>query len=316
VLIYGVEGIGKTTLAAAFPDPLFIDTEGSTYHLDVKRTDKPNSWDDLILTVQEVWKAPGLCKTLVIDTLDWAEQLCVAHVCKANGKASIEAFGYGKGYTILSETFGALLKELDNVIEGGCNVVLTAHAKMRKFEEPNETGSYDRWELKLSKNVAPLVKEWADMVLFANYKTVLVADENGKKKAQGGRRVLYTTHHPCWDAKNRHGLPDELELSYKPLAGVIPNGPAKPAAPSASVQEDTGKASTASAAGVPERLLKLMQQDDIAEEEVRKVIVDRGKFRPATWAEMDQAGFIDGWVIPYWANIRDMIQSDPNRLPF
>lgn len=47
---------------------------------------------------------------------------------------------------------------------------------MRKFEQPDEIGSYDRWEMKLTKNVAPLVKEWADMVLFANYKTFVVAE--------------------------------------------------------------------------------------------------------------------------------------------
>ena len=318
ILLYGVEGIGKTTLAAAFPDPLFIDTEGSTYHLDVKRTDKPINWKDLLIQVQEVWKAPGLCQTLVIDTVDWAEQLCIAQVCADNGKANIESFGYGKGYVVVAEAFRELLFNLDQVIEGGTNVVLTAHAKMRKFEEPDETGSYDRWELKLSKNVAPLIKEWADMVLFANYKTYLVTDKNGKKKAQGGKRVMYTTHHTCWDAKNRHGLPDELDLDFAPLAAVIPAGKPKKKTTKkkAGPQEDTSRASTAAAAGVPEKLLKLLKRDGIGEEEVRKVIVDRGKFRPATWPEMDEAGFIDGWVIPYWDKIVEMVRSDPDRMPF
>ena len=57
---------------------------------------------------------------------------------------------------------------------------------MRKFEQPDELGAYDRWELKLGKKtssqISPLVKEWADMVLFANYKTYAVAvDKDGKK---------------------------------------------------------------------------------------------------------------------------------------
>lgn len=315
VVIYGPEGIGKTTLAAAFPDPLFIDTEGSTVHLDVKRTDKPLNWNDLINTVHEVWTAPGYCKTLVIDTVDWAEQLCAAQVCQANGKTSIEAFGYGKGYTLLSETFQALLKELDGVIQSGANVVLTAHAKMRKFEQPDETGSYDRWELKLTKYVAPLIKEWADMVLFCNYKTILVADENGKKKAQGGQRVIYTTHHPCWDAKNRHGLPDELPMDYAGIrAAIEQEKPKKSAKKTEATKEDTSRAS--SAVDVPDKLMELLRKDDIAEDEVRKVIVDRQKFRPATWAEMDEAGFIDGWVIPFWDKIVQAVRSDPNRLPF
>ena len=89
----------------------------------------------------------------------------------------------------------------------GVHVVLTAHAMMRKFEQPDEMGAYDRWELKLQKKTSALVKEWSDLLLFANYKTLSVAtDEKGKKfKAQGGRRVIYTSHHPCWDAKNRLG---------------------------------------------------------------------------------------------------------------
>ena len=314
VLVYGPEGIGKTTLASRFPDPVFIDTEGSSYHLDVRRTDKPMNWEDLISQVHDIWAAPGLCKTLVVDTLDWAENLCIRQVCQKNGKPNIEAFGYGKGYVLVADTFRELLTLLDGIIQNGANVVVTAHAKMRKFELPDEGGSYDRWELKLSKNVAPLVKEWADMVLFTNYKTILVADENGKKKAQGGQRVMYTTHHPCWDAKNRHGLEDELPLDYKSIQAAIEPPEAEKPAITAPKPEDTSRAS--SAVEVPEKLMVLLRRDDIAEDEVRKVIVDKKKFKPATWAEMDEAGFIDGWVLKYWDNIVEAVRSDPNRLPF
>lgn len=224
VVIYGPEGIGKTTFAARFPDPVFIDTEGSTYHMDVKRTSKPQSWQELMDQVRQIAGSPGVCKTLVLDTADWAEMICAASVVSKYQKKSIEDFGYGKGYTYLQEEFGKLLNALTEVINAGMNVVLTAHAKMRKFEQPDEMGAYDRWEMKLSKQVAPMVKEWADMVLFANYKTyVVAADDKGKKhKAQGGKRVMYTAHHPCWDAKNRHNLPEELPLDYAAIAQCIP----------------------------------------------------------------------------------------------
>ena len=78
VVIYGPEGIGKTTFAARFPDPVFIDTEGSTYHMDVKRTSKPQSWQELMDQVQQIARSPGVCKTLVLDTADWAEMICAA----------------------------------------------------------------------------------------------------------------------------------------------------------------------------------------------------------------------------------------------
>lgn len=150
----------------------------------------------LLEEVKYVRDHPELCMTLVIDTADWAEQLASNHICSVNHKQSIEDFGYGKGYTKLYEEFGRLLDLLNEVISKGINVVLTAHAKMRKFEQPDELGAYDRWEMKLSKNVAPIVKEWADTVLFVNYKTFVIKDEKtDSRKAQGGRRVMYTNHH-------------------------------------------------------------------------------------------------------------------------
>ena len=152
VIVYGPEGIGKSTFASKFPGAIFIDTEGSTKRLNVKRFDKPSSWTMLLEEVKYVRDHPELCMTLVIDTADWAEQLASNHICSVNHKQSIEDFGYGKGYTKLYEEFGRLLDLLNEVISKGINVVLTAHAKMRKFEQPDELGAYDRWEMKLSKN--------------------------------------------------------------------------------------------------------------------------------------------------------------------
>lgn len=221
VVVYGPEGIGKSTFASKFPDPVFIDTEGSTKDMDVARLPAPSSWSMVLEEVRYVIQNPSICKTLVIDTADWAEQLCIAAVCDKHQKSGIEDFGYGKGYVFLQEEFGKLLNLLTELVEKKkIHGVLTAHAKMRKFEQPDEMGAYDRWEMKLSKNVSPMVKEWADMVLFANYKTHVVKVD-GKNKAQGGQRVMYTTHHSCWDAKNRYSLPDEVPFSYDAIAHVL-----------------------------------------------------------------------------------------------
>lgn len=232
VVVYGPEGIGKTTFAAEFPDPLFIDTEGGTKHLDVKRADpSPTSWEMLLGYVREVVADPSLCATLVIDTADWAEQLCVAHVCAKQGIKGIEDLNYGKGYVYVKEEFGKLLNLLQDVVERGVNVVACAHSQIRKFEQPDEMGAYDRWELKLSKQTAPLVKEWADMLLFANYKTIVTIQDNGKGKAQGNRRVMHASHAAAWDAKNRCGLPDEADLDYSAIAAHIPTRQALAAPP-------------------------------------------------------------------------------------
>lgn len=227
IVIYGPEGIGKSTFASRFPDPVFIDTEGSTNAMDVARFPKATSWQMLLEQVDYTRRTPGVCKTLVIDTIDWAESMCIDYICSKHRKSGIEDFGYGNGYVYVKEELGRFLNKLSEVVEAGINVVLTAHAQIRKFEQPDELGAYDRWELKLGKKTqsqtSPLIKEWADMLLFANYKTFSVAvdDKGQKRKAQGGERVMYTTHHACWDAKNRYGLPDEAPFDYSVIASII-----------------------------------------------------------------------------------------------
>ena len=85
VVLYGPEGIGKSSFAANFPDSLFIDTEGSTSNMDVARFDKPTSWS-LFLSQIEYVKQNKPCKTLVIDTIDWAERMAIENLCQTNQK--------------------------------------------------------------------------------------------------------------------------------------------------------------------------------------------------------------------------------------
>lgn len=220
--MYGVEGLGKSTFASKFPDPLFIDVEGGTKQLDVARFPQPESWNELLEMVDAVIAEPTICKTLVIDTIDRAEAMLSAQLLAEAGVDSIEKYGggYGKGYTAIQERFNKdLLMRLDKVIVKGVNIVLLAHAAMRKLESPDDP-PYDRWELKVSKKVAPLIKEWSDILLFANYE-VMVVEENGRNKAKGqAKRRMHANHKPTYDAKNRYGLPDDMELSFEPLRKI------------------------------------------------------------------------------------------------
>lgn len=317
-VIYGPEGIGKSTFAAAFPEPLFIDTEDSTKFMDVRRFRKPASWTELMEQARYVRDASGLCRTLVLDTADWAEQLCMSGICASKKLTGIEDIGYGKGYVYLAEDFGKLLNLLTEIVEKGVHVVLTAHAAMRKFEQPDELGAYDRWELKLQRKTAALVKEWSDLLLFANYKTVSVAVDKNKHKAQGGKRVMYTSHHPCWDAKNRQGLPEELPLDFQAVApylfpeekpAPVPAPEPAPKAAPIPVPEEVD--------GVPAALAPLLQSADVTETEVREIIARKGYFTMDTpWSAMERAGFVEGWILPWWDKIAAMIKENPDRLPF
>ena len=225
VVLYGPEGIGKTTLASQFPKPVFIDLENGSDTMDVARTDTPKSFND-VLTLMTLIQTEDEFQTVVIDTADKLEQLVTAHVLEEHHLKSIEDAGYGKGYTYIAEEMTRFLRKCGDLIDAGKNVVIVAHAAMRKFEQPDEMGAYDRWELKLSKKSAPLVKEWADMVLFLNYKTTVITDDKTKsKKAMGGKRVMYTTHHPAWDAKNRFGLDDMLPMEFEAIAHCFQDKP-------------------------------------------------------------------------------------------
>ena len=237
VVIYGPEGIGKSTFASHFPEPVFIDTEGSTKALNVVRVNV-HGWKDIKDAATEIilGRAGVPCRTLVLDTADWAEAMCADYVCTQNRWNSLSSPGYGTGYRVNWETFKELIEIFNGAIANNINVVITAHAFMRKFEQPDEAGAYDRWEMKLQNspkaNIAATVKEWADMVLFANYRVIVSdKDKQGKGKAQGGRRVMYASHHPCWDAKNRYGLPDMMDFDYQAIAGIIDGASTAPTAP-------------------------------------------------------------------------------------
>lgn len=232
VVLYGVEGIGKTTFASKFPKPLFIDLDNGSARIDVNRIQGVETWEDLLSIVQDFSESTGNpYQTLVIDTADAAARLCEAYVIKtkaSKGQTSMEDFGYGRGYKILAEEFSKLMIWLERCVDRGYNVVVLAHAIMRTVTLPDATGNYDHWELKLPgssvNKLGPLLKEWSDLLLFADYKTILVdtKDGFGKKKARGGKRVMYTTHTPFADAKNRFGLDDVMEFEYEKIAKLIP----------------------------------------------------------------------------------------------
>lgn len=353
VVIYGPEGIGKSSFASQFPDPVFIDTEGSTDNMDVARLDKPTSWTMLVNEIAFIKANPTECKTLIVDTVDWAEQLAVAHVCSQHGKQGIEDFGWGKGYTYVQEEMGRFLNTLSDLVDMGINVVLTAHAQIKKFEQPDEMGSYDRYELKLGQKTgsktAPLVKEWADMVLFANYKTLVMTTDNGKKKAQGGERVMYTNHRPAWDAKNRHGLPDEMPFNYAGIAHIFAGQQVQPPQPKVEQPQQTvpqvpepiqeelpldmstvaevpqneapnepESAPASYHANLPKSLTDLMAQENVTEEELRKVAYIRGHFPLGTPIENFPPDYWD-MIVAHWQATMEVIQNqvraDPE-LPF
>lgn len=337
--VYGVEGIGKSTFASQFPDPLFFDLDGGTSRLDVKRVTDIQSWPQLMQSIEEVWKNPGTCRTLVIDTADAAERLCIGYLCGKHGKKGIEDFSYGSGYAYLVEEFARFLLSLETCVTQGVNVVILAHAILKTITLPEEMGQYDHWELKLStkttNKVAPLVKEWADMLFFANYETMLVEDDKSKKKkAMGGRRMMWTSHTTFADAKNRFELPDKLPFEYAQIAKCIPNGaapepvpePEPEPAPAAKQEPESPKPVTPVALApkkpAPQtkheallgKVRALMAQAEMPERTVTESIAKKGYFPKDMPIDEYPDDFIEGVLIGAWDQIVKFIEDE--RIPF
>lgn len=337
--VYGVEGIGKSTFASKFPDPLFFDLDKGTARLNVKRVTDIQSWPQLMQSVEEVWKDPGLCRTLVIDTADAAERLCISHICAKKEKSGIEDFSYGSGYSYLVEEFARFLLNLETCVTQGINVVILAHAVLKTITMPEEMGQYDHWELKLStkttNKVAPLVKEWADMLFFANYETILVEDGKlKKKKAMGGKRMMWTSHTTFADAKNRFGLPEKMPFDYAGIAQYITSGanlgssaapdpeqvktpgPVKPAqVPEAKPKPEEGKPAPKNKhEALLEKARALMRQAEIPEETVKEAIGKKGYFPADMSIDQYPDEFIDGVLIGAWEQIKKFIEDE--KIPF
>lgn len=273
VVLYGVEGIGKTTFVSHFPDPIFIDTEGSTGFIDAKKLPDPDSWAMLLEEIAYMAQSPQ-GKTLVIDTADWAEELAKQHLMAKHKWQAIDQTDYGTRYVALSNEIIRLLRELEMVKNAGMNVVLTAHAVQKKFELPDQVGSFDRYVLKLEKRDAALIKEWCDMLLFANYKTTVVASGSGSKKATGGQRVMYTTHMPAWDAKNRLGLPDELPFEYGAIKDKF-----LAATEGAQAKPQTNGYPYSYPSSVPQKVVELASQSGLNPNSIMAIVYN-GKFMP------------------------------------
>lgn len=314
--------------------------------MNVRRLPAPNSWQMLLQEVQYVRDMPGLCSTLVIDTIDWAERLCIDEVCKTHQKNGIEDFGYGAGYTYVYEAFGKLMNLLSDVVEHQINVVLVAHSMIRKFEQPDEAAPYDRYQLKLidtpKKSVANMVKEWADAVIFANYKTVVEKTDSGKAKARGNKRVMYTQHNACWDAKNRWGLAAELPFDYSEIAPYITQATCANSAHVDQVaQLDPQPQINQTPTSVPEQTqsqpvvqatpaapsesdlpdfwapaLQLMQADGVTIDEIRKVAADHGHFTIDTPPENFPPDYINGFIVPSWQQILAVVKANRIDFPF
>lgn len=223
IFVYGVEGIGKSTFAAGASSPIFLQTEDGQGALDVARFPMIESIDQIREAIGTLYTEQHDFATVVLDSADWLEQIIAREI---EAKHDAKELAYGKGALKQAEIWQELLAGFNALRnERDMSVILIGHSQIKRFDSP-ETEPYDRYSPKLQERSNALVREWADAVLFANYRTVVKKSEVGfnKEVARGittGERLLHTTEKPAYMAKNRYAFPDQLPLSWEAVSNAI-----------------------------------------------------------------------------------------------
>lgn len=235
VTIFGDAGTGKTSLAATFPDPIFIRAEDG---LKAVPSDKRPKAFPLLRNAQDLWdqitaliKEEHNFKTLVIDSVSKLDVLFTEEIMKNDGKNNLAqcAGGFGAGFQVLFGMHQRLRKACQVLQEKrGMNIVFLAHADVDKIEPPDMAG-YSKYVMKITGNskvncADPYVND-VDVVGFIRLQTFSKgADGEVKKAVSTGARELVAFATAANVSKNRFGItsPIPVELGVNPLAGLVP----------------------------------------------------------------------------------------------
>jgi len=234
ILLYGVEGIGKSTFGSQAPKPIFIQTEDGLDEIDCEKFPLATSYEDVAEALGTLRREEHGYETVVIDSLDWLERLAWDKLCLECGVNSIEKVdgGYAKGYTHALTYWREVIDHLGALRnQRGMVAVLIAHSKVERFEDP-ESSPYDRYSPRLHKHAAALVSEWCDAVLFATRKIRTQSEDAGFGRKRtlahaigtgGGERILRCVGGPSCVAKNRYGITEDLPLSWAAFMQALSN---------------------------------------------------------------------------------------------
>ena len=138
------------------------------------------------------------------------------------------------------------------------------------------------------------------MLLFCNYKTYVITTENNSKKAQGGRRVIYTSHHACWDAKNRFGLPDEIDLDFKGISHLFDTKTSQKPADSEEKMESE----------LLTKVKEMIAGAGITEADVEAVVTAKGHYSADKHIADYKEDFLARWIVPNFKKIVDAINKN------
>jgi len=232
VTILGDSGLGKTSLACTFPQPIVIRAEDGLSAIPAEQ--RPDAFP-VIQSVDDVWdqlmaliKEEHEYKTVIIDSVTALERLFIQHVIDSDPKnpRSINQAngGYGAGLAAVATMHQRVRKACGMLNERkNMHVVFVAHADTETVELPDQD-PYTRYSLRLGKrSVAPYVDD-SDVVGFLKLQTFTTGDGERKKAMSDGTRLLVCYATASNVSKNRYGIEDDIvfEPNKNPFAGILP----------------------------------------------------------------------------------------------
>jgi GTPase SAR1 family protein len=229
IVLYGAGGIGKTSLATKLPNSVILDIEDGSMDFDVARIPgrEIKNWNGLREIVQS--NILNEFDSIILDTAtkaeQWAVQWTLANISNDKGKTlrNIESYGYGKGYSLVYETFLCLMGDLDRLFLAGKNIIVICHDCTEKVPNP-DADDYIRWEPRLQNkgngNIRAYIKEWADHLIFIGYDVAIGDDDKAKGK---GTRTIYTAEEATLWAKSRsiNAMPFKYEKDSEQLWEIL-----------------------------------------------------------------------------------------------
>jgi hypothetical protein len=221
LIVYGVDGVGKSSLGAGAPSPIFLGPEKGTNHLDVARFPVPETWQDVLDAIRALTVDAGGFRTLVVDTFDWLEPLLIAELCRRENVKSREDVGggYGKWADAAVDELRVLFAAVERLQAiQKMNFLGLAHAETKTWKNP-QGDDFDRYMISMPPKMAAVLRQWVEGVYFANYETFADKDKR-TKRVRGistGARYLYTQRTAAYDAKDRYGLPEQVALDWSEL---------------------------------------------------------------------------------------------------
>ncbi len=236
ITIFGKPGVGKSTLASKFPEPIFLLTEYNDVPdiVEFKTGDNVSSvYVDYVHFFNDIKHLLEIekpqFKTIVIDSVSKLDSLVVQYTLDKSPKKAetlAEAWGgYGAGFEKVTLLHKATKNLLDKFKERGISVVYVSHVEIKKYKSPEEE-DYDILSIAMSTDKARSVYiDDVDAVLYCKNKSNLIEVNKTTGRSiikSSGKKIIKTCSSDALVSKNRFNMPDEIPMEFDEIEKYIP----------------------------------------------------------------------------------------------